>query len=107
MLAGQAHQGLYLFPGFRQDHRQRLWPHQNGAILVGPEPLAVVLPETREEVQALVRLARKHGLSLVARGAGSGLSGGAVPEEGAIVVAFTRLARLELDPVGRTAPALI
>ena len=73
------------------------------AILVGPEPLAVVLPESREEVQALVRLARKHGLSLVARGAGSGLSGGAVPEEGAIVVAFTRMTRLELDPRGRTA----
>lgn len=73
------------------------------AILVGPEPLAVVLPETREEVQALVRLARRYGLPLVPRGAGSGLSGGAVPEEGAIVVAFTRMARLELDPVGRTA----
>lgn len=73
------------------------------AILVGPEPLAVVLPESREEVQALVRLARKHGLSLVARGAGSGLSGGAVPEEGAIVVAFTRMTRLELDLRGRTA----
>lgn len=73
------------------------------AILVGPEPLAVVLPETREEVQALVRLARRYGLPLVPRGAGSGLSGGAVPGEGAIVVAFTRMARLELDPVGRTA----
>lgn len=73
------------------------------AILVGPEPLAVVLPESREEVQALVRLGRRHGLPLVPRGAGSGLSGGAVPEEGAIVVAFTRMTRLELDPGGRTA----
>ncbi|MFN4070710.1 MAG: FAD-binding oxidoreductase [Thermus caldifontis] len=73
------------------------------AILVGQEPLAVVLPQTREEVQALVRLARKYHLPLVPRGAGSGLSGGAVPEEGAIVVAFTRMTRLELDPVGRTA----
>lgn len=73
------------------------------AILVGPEPLAVVLPENREEVQALVRLARRHGLPLVARGAGSGLSGGSVPSEGALVVAFTRMARLEVDPVGRTA----
>ncbi|MCH1927288.1 FAD-dependent oxidoreductase, partial [Shewanella sp. C31] len=73
------------------------------AILVGPEPLAVVLPETREEVQALVRLARAYGLPLVPRGAGSGLSGGSVPQEGAIVVAFTRMARLEVDPHARTA----
>ncbi|GAB5602014.1 FAD-linked oxidase C-terminal domain-containing protein [Thermus sp. FJN-A] len=73
------------------------------AILVGPEPLAVVLPETREEVQALVRLARAYGPPLVPRGAGSGLSGGSVPQEGAIVVAFTRMARLEVDPHARTA----
>lgn len=38
------------------------------AILVGPEPLAVVLPESREEVAALVRLARRHGVVLVPRG---------------------------------------
>jgi len=73
------------------------------AILVGPEPLAVVLPESREEVAALVRLARRHGVVLVPRGAGSGLSGGAVPEEGSIVVAFTRMTRLEVDPHTQTA----
>lgn len=73
------------------------------AILVGETPLAVVLPETEAEVQALVRLARRHGLPLVPRGAGSGLSGGAVPGEGAIVVAFTRMNRLEVCPKTRTA----
>lgn len=71
------------------------------AILVGPEPLAVVLPESREEVAALVRLARRHGVVLVPRGAGSGLSGGAVPEEGSIVVAFTRMTRLGWTPTPR------
>ncbi|GLV47481.1 2-hydroxy-acid oxidase [Thermus sp. LT1-2-5] len=73
------------------------------AILVGERPLAVALPETREEVQALVRLARRYGLSLVPRGAGSGLSGGAVPLGEAIVVAFTRMDRLALDPVAQAA----
>ncbi|GAA6763727.1 MULTISPECIES: FAD-binding oxidoreductase [Thermus] len=73
------------------------------AILVGEEPLAVALPRTREEVQALVRLARKYGLPLVPRGAGSGLSGGSVPLGEAIVVAFTRMDRLAIDPVARTA----
>ena len=65
--------------------------------------MAVVLPESREEVAALVRLARRHGVVLVPRGAGSGLSGGAVPEEGSIVVAFTRMTRLEVDPHTQTA----
>jgi glycolate oxidase len=73
------------------------------AILVGEAPLAVVLPESRAEVQALVRLARRHGVPLVPRGAGSGLSGGAVPLGEAIVVAFTRMARLQVDPKARTA----
>jgi glycolate oxidase len=73
------------------------------AILVGEAPLAVVLPESRAEVQALVRLARRHGVPLVPRGAGSGLSGGAVPLGEAIVVAFTRMARLKVDPKACTA----
>ncbi|GGM96564.1 2-hydroxy-acid oxidase [Thermus composti] len=73
------------------------------AILVGEEPLAVVLPETREEVQALVRLSRNFGVPLVPRGAGSGLSGGSVPLEEAIAVAFTRMTRLEVDPRTQTA----
>jgi len=73
------------------------------AIWVGEEPFAVALPRTREEVQALVRLARRYGLPLVPRGAGSGLSGGSVPLGEAIVVAFTRMDRLALDPATRTA----
>ncbi|TBH21443.1 FAD-binding oxidoreductase [Thermus thermamylovorans] len=73
------------------------------AILVGSEPLAVVLPESLEEVQALVRLARRYGFPLVPRGAGSGLSGGAVPEEGSLVVAFTRMLRLEVYPEAQAA----
>ncbi len=100
--------------GVREELRRRFGPrallaraekevYRYDAILVGESPLAVVLPETREEVQALVRLARRYGLPLVPRGAGSGLSGGAVPEEGAIVVAFTRMTRLELFPEARTA----
>lgn len=73
------------------------------AILVGEAPLAVVLPGSTAEVQALVRLARRYGVPLVPRGAGSGLSGGAVPLEEAIVVAFTRMTRLEVDPKTQTA----
>ncbi|MGQ9753131.1 MAG: FAD-binding oxidoreductase [Thermaceae bacterium] len=73
------------------------------AILFGQTPRAVVLPESTEDVVRLVRFAREAGLPLVPRGAGSGLSGGSVPLGEAIVVAFTRMTRLELDPVSRTA----
>ena len=73
------------------------------AILFGKPPLAVVLPESTEEVVKLVRFAREAQIPLVPRGAGSGLSGGSVPLEEAIVVAFTRMRRLEVDPVSKTA----
>jgi glycolate oxidase len=67
-------------------------------------PLAVVLPATTEEVAAVVALAWKHGVPVVARGAGTGLSGGAVARGGGIIVALTRLERvLRVDPVSRTA----
>ncbi|MGH9480006.1 MAG: FAD-binding oxidoreductase [Terriglobales bacterium] len=61
-------------------------------------PDLVVLPGTREEVIAVVRLAAAAGVPIVARGAGTGLSGGAVAREGGVVVALSRLRRvLELD----------
>ena len=61
-------------------------------------PLAVVLPRTTEEVQAAVRVCRTHGAPFVARGAGTGLSGGAVPVAEGIVIG---LARMNRDPRGR------
>jgi len=50
-------------------------------------PRIVVLPATTEEVAACVRLAAEHGLPIVPRGAGTGLSGGSLPVEGGIVIA--------------------
>lgn len=67
-------------------------------------PDAVVYPRTAAEVQKLAAWAQAMGAPLVARGAGTGLSGGAVPERGGIVVEFARLNRiLELDADGRSA----
>jgi glycolate oxidase len=61
-------------------------------------PLAVVLPVCTEEVQALVRLCHKHRIPFVARGAGTGLSGGALPVAGGIVISLARMNRiLEVD----------
>ncbi len=67
-------------------------------------PMAVVLPENTEEVVACMRLARKWDVSVIARGAGTGLAGGVVPVEPGLVVALTRMDRVErVDAAGRTA----
>ena len=61
-------------------------------------PLAVVLPETTEQVQPIVAACNRYGVPFVARGSGTGLSGGALPVEGGIVLSLARLTRiLEVD----------
>jgi glycolate oxidase len=67
-------------------------------------PEAVVLPATTEEVAVAVRIARKHNLPVTARGSGTGLSGGAIPCEGGVVIVTTRMNRiLEIDAESRFA----
>src|SRR5213080_2014759 len=62
-------------------------------------PLAVVLPETADEVITLVRFCHNEKLPFVARGSGTSLSGGSLPVEGGIVIALNRLKRIpRLDP---------
>ncbi|MBE3566082.1 MAG: FAD-binding protein [Thermogemmatispora sp.] len=74
-------------------------------------PEAVVFPRNTEEVVRLVRWANEYGVPLIARGAGTGLSGGAVADRGGVLVAFSQMqAILEVDPLGRRAlvqPAVI
>jgi len=61
-------------------------------------PDAVVLPETTADVAAVARFCHEHGVPIVPRGAGTGLSGGAIPVEGGVVMSFARMARiLEID----------
>ena len=61
-------------------------------------PDVVALPRSTEEVAALVRLAIQHGLPVVGRGAGTGLSGGSIPRAGGIMIGFARMNRiLEID----------
>ena len=62
------------------------------------KPGAVVLPRTAAEVQAVVRLCAREKIPFVARGAGTGLSGGALPTEGCVVIGLARMNRiLEVD----------
>ena len=61
-------------------------------------PDLVAFPRSTAEVAALVKLAQEFGVPFVGRGAGTGLSGGAIPREGGLMIAFARMNRiLELD----------
>lgn len=68
-----------------------------------PAPLAVVLPASVAEVQALVHLANRERLAIVPSGGRTGLSGGAVAANGELVLALERMGQvLQLDPAART-----
>jgi len=67
-------------------------------------PRVVVLPETVEEVQAVMRVCRQTGTPIVPRGAGTSLSGGAMPHKNGVVLSLARLKRiLQIDADNRTA----
>ncbi|MCR6494844.1 FAD-binding protein [Thermomonas sp. S9] len=67
-------------------------------------PQAVALPRTREQVVALVRACRAHGVPIVARGTGTGTTGAAVPTPEAIAVSFARMDRIRaIQPADRCA----
>jgi glycolate oxidase len=67
-------------------------------------PLAVVLPETTEEVSTILRFCHENHVKVVPRGAGTSLAGGALPLEDAIVLCLTRMSKvLSVDLVNRVA----
>jgi len=67
-------------------------------------PAAVVLPTEESQVVAILRAAHRMDVPVVARGAGTGLSGGAMPHRGGIVLSLARFKSiLSIDPVSRTA----
>ena len=67
------------------------------------EVRAVTFPEDAAGVAAVIRVAKQHGVPVVARGAGTGLSGGAVPADPAVLVVTMRMNHIEIDAANRTA----
>ncbi len=64
----------------------------------------VCFPTSTDEVQACVRVAVRHGVPFIARGAGTGLAGGATPLDDAVMIVTTKMNRvLSIDPVNRLA----
>ncbi len=67
-------------------------------------PALVVLPEEAEQVAAIVRACAQAGVPFVARGSGTGLSGGALPRSDGVLIVTSRMRRvLEVDPLSRRA----
>src|SRR6266852_2266321 len=77
---------------------------ERDASIEGAAPDAVVLPANTAEVSAVIKIAAKHRIPVVPRGAGTRLSGGAVTIRGGIALQVTRMRKiLEIDPVTQTA----
>ncbi|MGL4094189.1 FAD-binding oxidoreductase [Agrobacterium cavarae] len=67
-------------------------------------PLAVALPKTTAQVAAVLKYCHRYGVPVVPRGAGTSLSGGAIPQEDAVVIGLSKMSSiLELDFFNRTA----
>ncbi len=76
----------------------------DGLTLYRQVPMIVVLPATEADVREILRIASALGVPVVPRGAGTGLSGGALPHAAGILLSLAKLNRvLELDPEARTA----
>ncbi|MBI4266399.1 MAG: FAD-binding protein [Acidobacteria bacterium] len=70
----------------------------DGLVHLRAEPAVVVLPSDGSQVQAIVRVCGREGVPFVARGHGTGLSGGAMPVPGGVVIGLARLNRvLDVD----------
>src|SRR6266550_4414889 len=78
----------------REARAERLTYSMDGLPTHRRVPDVVVLPGTREELIAVVRLLAAHGVPFVPRGAGTGLSGGALADEGTVLLVLTRLNRI-------------
>ena len=89
-----------LLPGDAVIHESiRMRPYEtDGLTAYRQMPLAVVLPSTTDQVAAVMRYCHEQGIRVVPRGAGTSLSGGALPLEDAVVIGLMRMNRiLEID----------
>ena len=85
--------------------QEELKPYECDALTMYRQtPLAVALPADEAQVVAVLRLCREARVPVIARGAGTGLSGGATPRQDAVLLSLARLNRiLSIDPLARSA----
>lgn len=84
---------------------EELRPYEcDGLTAYRTPPLVVCLPETEAQTQAVLKTCSRLGVPVVARGAGTGLSGGALPVENGVLLSLARFNRiLNIDPRNRSA----
>ncbi|BAN68859.1 FAD-linked oxidase C-terminal domain-containing protein [endosymbiont of unidentified scaly snail isolate Monju] len=92
-------------PGTVIHEEEALRPYECDALPAYRQlPLLAVLPADVQQVQQVVQICRRHGVPVVARGAATGLSGGALPLADGVLLGLSRLNRiLDIDPLARTA----
>ncbi|EDN67110.1 glycolate oxidase, subunit D [Beggiatoa sp. PS] len=86
-------------------HEEELRPYEcDGLSAYRKMPLIVVLPKTIEQIQNILQVCREQDVPIVCRGAGTSLSGGALPLNDGVLLSVAKFNRiLEIDPVNRTA----
>ena len=84
---------------------ESLKPFETDALIAHREtPMLAVLPRSEEQVRAIVRACRKLGVPVVSRGAGTGVSGGAIPRRDGVLLVLSKMRSiLAMDPLARTA----
>jgi glycolate oxidase len=88
----------------RDDAAERALLRRDASVFDGGVAGPICFPTSTAEVQAIMRIAERHGRAVVPRGAGTGLSGGAIPLGAPVVVAVTKMNRiLEVDIPNRVA----
>ncbi|MFN3883749.1 MAG: FAD-linked oxidase C-terminal domain-containing protein [Rhodocyclaceae bacterium] len=86
-------------------HAEELKPYEcDGLTAYRQLPWLVALPENEQQVIAILRACHRHGVPVVARGAGTGLSGGATPVAGGVILSLAKFMHiLAIDPQACTA----
>jgi len=82
-----------------------LKPFETDAFIAHREtPMLAVLPESEEQVRAVVQACRRLGVPVVTRGAGTGISGGAIPHRDGVLLVLSKMNEvISIDEAGRTA----
>ncbi|NDL56954.1 FAD-linked oxidase C-terminal domain-containing protein [Phytoactinopolyspora mesophila] len=88
--------------GLVAEHSQRRTYESDGLTAYRAIPALVALPKSTEEVAGVVRICADHGVPLVPRGAGTGLSGGALPHPEGVLIVLSRMRRIiDVDVVNQ------
>ena len=86
-------------------HAEELRPYEcDGLSAYRQLPMAVVIPETTQQIRTILQLCSENSVPVVARGSGTGLSGGALPHADGVLLSLAKFNQIiSIDPLNRTA----